>query len=501
MSVEVKSRWQRRGVLAGLAGSAVAGPVLGQAASSPRPIPRGAAPVPAKPEDIGSATQARIAAAGLSGDVSFSLIDARSGAVVLSREAAAPLPPASVTKAITAAYAYDSLGPGHRFQTRVLATGPVRDGRLDGDLVLVGGGTPGLASTDLVELVSQLTSMGLREVSGRFLVWAGALPQIPAIDPGQPAHLGYNPSVGGLNLNFNRVHFDWKRNGNGYQLLMDARAGKVVPPVSHSVVRLSDRSGPVWSYDAPEGDREVWSVARSALGSGGARWLPVRRGDLYTADVFQTLARNAGIDLSNGEIIETLPEGRVLANVQSAPMGQIARGMLRFSTNLTAEVLGMASSVRRGGALPVDLAASAAQMTDWTRADLGMMGSRFVDHSGLGGDSRVTAKDMVGALRRLGPDGALARSLREISVQTEQGRPAPLRLAAKTGTLNFVSALAGHVTPTGGRDLIFAIFTADLAKRAAVAPEDREKPAGNLTWTRASRRMQYDLVRLWARLA
>ena len=35
------------------------------------------------------------------------------------------VPPASVNKAVTALYALESLGGGHRFATRLIATGPV----------------------------------------------------------------------------------------------------------------------------------------------------------------------------------------------------------------------------------------------------------------------------------------------------------------------------------------------------------------------------------------
>jgi D-alanyl-D-alanine carboxypeptidase/D-alanyl-D-alanine-endopeptidase (penicillin-binding protein 4) len=39
------------------------------------------------------------------------------------------------------------------------------------------------------------------------------LPAIDQIDPAQLPHVGYNPSVSALNLNFNRVFFEWERAG------------------------------------------------------------------------------------------------------------------------------------------------------------------------------------------------------------------------------------------------------------------------------------------------
>ena len=47
--------------------------------------------------------------------------------------------PGSTTKLLTVGTALELLGPDHRFRTRVYRTGPIRNGVLDGDLVLVAG--------------------------------------------------------------------------------------------------------------------------------------------------------------------------------------------------------------------------------------------------------------------------------------------------------------------------------------------------------------------------
>jgi D-alanyl-D-alanine carboxypeptidase/D-alanyl-D-alanine-endopeptidase (penicillin-binding protein 4) len=45
--------------------------------------------------------------------------------------------------------------------------------------------------------------------------------------------------------------------------------------------------------------------------------------------------------------------------------------------------------------------------------------------------------------------------------------PIPDEIVAKTGTLNFVSTLAGYVQAPSGRTLAFSVFCADLDRGTA----------------------------------
>ena len=175
---------------------------------------------------------ALIEAAGLGGVVGYAGADARTGQVLEGLAEREALPPASTAKAITSLFALERLGPGHRFVTRVLVTGPLRGGRVEGDLILSGSGDPELDTDRLGDLVARLAASGLRGVTGRFLIHDGALPAIDQIAGDQPDHVGYNPAISGLNLNYNRVHFEWKPAGQGWQLAMDARGTRFVPPVA-----------------------------------------------------------------------------------------------------------------------------------------------------------------------------------------------------------------------------------------------------------------------------
>ncbi len=441
-----------------------------------------------------------IARAGLGGRVGYVVADAHNGTILEAVNPVRGMPPASVAKAMTAAYGLDRLGPGYRFRTRVVTDGVLTNGRLEGDLWLIGGGDPLLDTDNLNLLTRDLADAGLREVTGQFRLVADALPLVHEIDPDQPPQVGYNPAVSGLNLNFNRVHFEWERAGEGYTLRMDARSENVRPPVSVSRMSLSDRASPVYLYEQLE-DRDEWSVARGALGQNGARWLPVRRPDLYAAEVFKILARSRGIVLNGPEMGAAPPENAlVLAEHVSEPLEDILRGMMRWSTNLTAEVVGLMASQAGGGA-PDDLLGSAQLMNEWMQSRLGVRRPQFVDHSGLGADSRITPREMVRALVGTGANGGLRRVMRDIPMRDAEGNLVPdhpVEVVAKTGTLYFVSTLAGFARAPSGRDLAFAIFCGDLDRRALHDPADEQRPPGARTYNSGAKRLQQALIERWA---
>ncbi len=480
------------GALAGLAQAAGARPPD----TSLRPMPR--------PEGLWRralpSVEATISETNPGGRIAFAVADARSGAILEMRDGLVGMPPASTAKAITCAYGLDRLGPGYRFRTQVLASGPIRNGRLDGDLWLVGGGDPLMQTDDLVDLARQVHEAGLREVTGDLRLDLRALPTIRQIDPDQPPHVGYNPSVGALNLNFNRVHFQWERSGEDYSVQMDARSETIRPPVQGMRMRIEDRGAPVYTYDLT--DRfEEWTVARAALGNGGSRWLPVRRPARYTAEVFQLLTRSRGLVLSGPRLGGRPPSGaQPIAELLSPPLEEVLGGMMRWSTNITAEVVGLSAS-RAGGAAPRSLAASGREMSEWMRGRLGARRPDFVDHSGLGEESRLRAQDMALALAAAGPDSLLRQLMKPVIMRDRSGNAIeghPVRAVAKTGTLNFVSTLAGYVTSPSGRDLAFAIFCADIPRREALADPQMERPEGGRVYNRRAKATQQALIERWA---
>lgn len=481
----------RRLFLGALAATAATGACANAPETSVRPAAR---PLKGRPAAAPAAEQL-IAAAQLGGAVAYLVADARTGEVLEGRNHTALLPPASTAKALTTLFAFERLGSAHRFRTQLVAEGPVGGGRLDGDLVLVGGGDPTLDTEGLADLVARLRGAGIREVTGNLRYHSAALPYVREIAEGQPDHLGYNPSISGLNLNYNRVYFEWKRQGGGYAVTMDARSDRHRPAVRGATMEIADRNGPLYTF-RDDGGTERWTVMRGALGKGGGRWLPVRHPDRYAAEVFRALARADGVVMGQELPAGRAPQGSVLVERQSPGLDVIARDMLEYSTNMTAEVLGLSAS--RAGTLP----ASASAMNGHLAGRYGCAHLRTIDHSGLGADSRVTAEDMVSVLVGCGPQGPLMPILKNIPMRDGQGRPVqghPVSVRAKTGTLNFVSSLAGYATCPGGRVLAFAILTGDVQRRGRLAEDDQDRPAGASAWNARSKGLQQALIDRWGR--
>ncbi|MDC0738881.1 D-alanyl-D-alanine carboxypeptidase [Cognatishimia sp. SS12] len=495
----MSSRISRRSLLAALGGAlgaSIAAPLwAGPPSRSLRPVPRpGSVPAPAP-----TLAADLVAGARLNGDVGFAVVRVGTGEVLEQFGTDVTLPPASVVKAVTALYALDRLGEAHRFETRVLATGPVDEtGELQGDLVLVGGGDPTLDTDDLAKLAKAVAESGVQRITGRFLVYGGALPFVRAIDPDQPKHVGYSTAISGLSLNFNRIYFDWKKTAEGYDIGMDGRSGNLRPPVTMADMQLSDRAAPVYDYrDDPS--RDLWSVAQSALGKEGGRWLPTRHPELYAGDVFAWLMRAEGVALPLVQKTTSLPKGRALATHRSAQLVDILRDMLKYSTNLTAEMVGLAASQSFG--IPVaSLRGSGAQMGDWATAALGMRQAKFADHSGLSDRSRLQATELALALAMIERKAMLHPILKPFVMRDANGKPSkshPIKVDAKTGTLNFVSGLGGYLRAPDGAELAFAIFSADFATRDALSRAERERPPGSKSWASRARKLQRDLIERW----
>ncbi|MEM9140583.1 MAG: D-alanyl-D-alanine carboxypeptidase/D-alanyl-D-alanine-endopeptidase [Pseudomonadota bacterium] len=462
---------------------------------------------------VGPMSSAEIRAqSGLSGTSGWMVIDLDTGEVLDQRAGAEPFVPASVAKLPTAAFALDALGADFRFETRLLATGKPANGRLSGDLVLSGGGDPELSNEALAPLANALKRRGINSISGGFFVDGTALPQLRQIEPSQHDYASYNPAISGLNLNFNRVHLLWDARNGKKNLVVQAESERLTRQVDGVRVAVASQPGqPLFSLTG-QGGNEVWQMSREAFRGRAARWLPVKRPEAVAGEVFRTLAGESGVNLGPPQLADTRREGTVLASHLSRPLSEIVRDMLKYSTNLTAEVTGVAAT-RSIGLKVGTLKESAAVMNAWAASVGGFRpmdpGFKFANHSGLSLEGRVSPERMcqfLAALGRRAPQaglghgrlpGGIAWYLKPYNVRDE-GTAIDydrLEVTAKTGTMNFVRGLAGYIATPGGKRLAFAVFSNDLERRGASSQRI------NKGWMNRARRLERALIRNWVLMA
>lgn len=420
-----------------------------------------------------------------SGVVGFALIDIETGRLLTGRTLDQGLLPASVAKAPTAFYALDALGADHRFSTRVVATGPIENGVIQGALVLVGGGDPTFDSRDLIRLADAVEAAGITGATEGLGYDLGPAPEIAAIDPEQPQQAHYNPGVSGLNLNENRFLFQWTPQRGGPAELAAYVDGRLTPAGRITIAETEAPGGPayrhrmIWTRAAPTSPAyalEAWSV-RAAFRRQGRRWLPVRRPGGHAAEAFRALLEERGFEANFVAPRSAPADAREIARHESPPLIDITRRMLDRSTNITAEALGLAASTARGRDFRsmngrVCLGASARDMNAWLNARYELDGetaepAAFANHSGLSLESRVSARTMAVILARIARDEAgfetFFNTMPIYPHSTQAGR---VEVRAKTGTVYFGRGLAGYMTCSNGRRLAFAYFNSDFDERA-----------------------------------
>jgi serine-type D-Ala-D-Ala carboxypeptidase/endopeptidase (penicillin-binding protein 4) len=95
----------------------------------------------------------------------------QSGPVLLAdKRGTTPLPAASLTKIATTLAALATWEPSHQFETLFSATGPIKNGVLQGDLIVSGRGDPLFMWEEAIAVGNALNKMGIRRITGHLIV-------------------------------------------------------------------------------------------------------------------------------------------------------------------------------------------------------------------------------------------------------------------------------------------------------------------------------------------
>lgn len=374
--------------------------------------------------------------------------------------------PASVTKIVTAAAALQALGPSFKFQTTLWSTGEIKNGTLEGDLILKGGGDPGFISESMWYLVNELLRTGIRKIDGGILVDDTDFDSIradPSRDP-ERVDRAYDAPVGAMSFNWNSINV-FVRPGQVGQpptVYLDPQAAGYTVDNKAKTVNSSGSDIEI----SRNGERVQ---VRGTIGIGADEVVKYKNIDDpvdWSGRNLQFFLEQRGIKVSGKIKSGKRPaSAKLLAKADSKPLSHHIADMMKFSNNYVAEML-TKNLAAQGGTAPATLEAGM-KVIRANLVGLGIAESRFnlVNPSGLSRRNKLKAVDLAQVLVRsseqfptfaemlsafplAGIDGTLKNRMKNT--------PAQGWVRAKTGLLTGVVALAGYA---GRKDGSVRAFT------------------------------------------
>ncbi len=396
--------------------------------------------------------------------VSVVLQEAGSARQVLSHNAETAMNPASLTKLLTTLVALDQLGPAWTWSTPLWLQGTLRDGVLDGSLIIKGSGDPKLVVERVWLLLRRVQQLGVREIRGDIVLdrSAFALGRGDSADfDGDPTR-PYNVLPDALLLNFKSVSYSFVPDaGRGVaQVLVEPELART--EVQRSV-RLSAAPCDDWraALKADFTDATRVRFAGSYPAACGERSWPVADADpsSYNARLLEALWHEMGGKLAGRVVDGPAPAGVAPSfELKSPPLADVVRDINKFSNNVMAQQVFLTLALQRQPAAPATAEAARAVLQDWLVARVGALpaGTVVDNGSGLSRDTRFSAALLARLLLQAWSSPSMPELLSSLPVNGQDGtlrrsRATPGRAHLKTGSLRDVAGVAGYVLSDSGR--------------------------------------------------
>lgn len=401
--------------------------------------------------------------------------------VLAELNADALLSPASLTKLITAAAAFDQYGPSFTHKTPVMFTGERRNGVIEGDLIFVGSGDPYLVSEILWQAAVDLKHLGIKEVKGSLIV-DNSLFDDEARDRSRTnsakrSQNAYDAPIHSFSVNFNTA----------------AVAIAPHPSAPQAYVQLSPSPLQNVELDAqvktvPGKGNQDLSVDRTSTPTGATKlsvrgtigrdaslkkiYRSVSDGEETSAAYVRYFLGEQGIKINGPtKFSKTPPSAKLLHVIEGYDMRKVVSGLNVFSNNFIADMVtkrlsiadliddaNPASWALSQSRTSATLASGSKTLVSFLQNQVGIKGSFTIENgSGLDTRNRLSAKhisqllnwvesqgemfpDFLGTLPANGLDGTMRRR------KSSKGLPLGL-IRAKTGTLTeplSVCGIAGY---------------------------------------------------------
>ncbi|HTJ20819.1 MAG TPA: D-alanyl-D-alanine carboxypeptidase/D-alanyl-D-alanine-endopeptidase [Gemmatimonadaceae bacterium] len=411
------------------------------------------------------------------------IVDPERGDTLYARNAGKLFMPASNMKILTSATALTQLGPDYRYRTSFVARGPVAEGTLDGDLLVIGRGDPSVsdhmlhdAMLPLRAIADSLAAKGIRHIRGRVVSSGNAF-------PGEVFGFGwtyddledsYSAPVDELLFNegYSELHV---RGGDnpGDSVRVEVSPARSFPRVHVTATTIAPTPGDTARARRrtlrARKDSTTWDVIlEGEIAARDTTTIEVTHHDpgaAYIAAVREVL-RDKAITVDDSPTDTSASQLDTLATLSSPPLSEILKALMKPSQNQIAEMLFRTVALEKIGAGRGDSARAIVerQIGAW---GVPVPAEAIVrDGSGLARYDYIsprTAVRILDAMRRAptfavyydalpiaGVDGTIRSRMKST--------PAENNVHAKTGTVAQARSLSGYVTTADRHMLIFSFL-------------------------------------------
>lgn len=388
-----------------------------------------------------------------------------------------PMNPASVMKLVTTYAGLELLGPAYTWKTDVLVAGDIRNGTLNGDIILKGTGDPKLTVERFWLMLKQLRERGLKTINGDLILdktFFDVIETDPGKFDGEP-NRAQNVGPDALLLNFKTVRFQ-------FAPAIDDKSVSISPDVKPAQLEIINRTKLV---DAPCGDwreriksdiqlpqptqLQVTFTGTYPRSCGERAWnISLLDHARFVGGVFASMWSDVGGMWKGGvKIMPTPPEAKLIISSESPALSEAVRDINKYSNNVMARQLFLTLSAEIDKQ-PATVARSLDIVRGWlARKNIPAPELVIENGSGLSRIERISAASLammldsawraavmpefISSLSLVGVDGTFRRRSRNDIVAGNAHM--------KSGSLNDVRAMAGYILASDNRRYIVIMMT------------------------------------------
>jgi len=418
----------------------------------------------------------------------------KTGEVIYKRNADKLFIPASNLKLFTSSAALMLLGPDYSFETNILANGEIKNGVLNGDLIIQGSGDPTISNrfysgtpTKLFEeWADTLLSYGIKEITGNIY---GDDSMFDDIEYGRGWLPDYQWSwfsapSGALSFNDNSIEIKIEPG----QLNFPAKIS-ILPNTQHvsiisKVITVDQNVNQTISVSRTQGTNLIIVSGRIKINSKPhIEHVSISDPTMFFLNVFSETLIKKGISIK-GRIDNIESADKTIINEdltpihrhESVPLSLILKEVNKNSNNFYAEQLLKTIGFEEYG---YGSAINGVRACGYLFNTMGINPNNMVmvDGSGLSRLNLVTPRQVVNLLSFMyksdeyqrfyeslpigGIDGTLADRMKKTSAENN--------VRAKAGYNDYVSSLSGYLKTISGEQIVFSIIVNNFLAPASLA--------------------------------